>query len=143
MFLCQRLLQSSVQWMRMMAVEVKSDLSLCQWFLWLQVNFLHNKKNSFSTSTSDFKWAKSSSVFFNLYLFFKKEKSLFGFAALLMNNTPGVIFDAWDLVRSERAFCKRSPLQSAIYSRPRTCSYLPLWNAEWMNKRRSSNKGII
>ena len=37
--------------------------------------------------------------------FFKKEKSLFGFAALLMNNTPGVIFDAWDLVSSAIAFC--------------------------------------
>lgn len=62
--LLQRLLQSSLHWMRMMAVEVKSDLSLCQWFLWLQ------------------------------------EKSLFGFAALLMNNTPGVVFDAWDLAKN-------------------------------------------
>ena len=98
-------------------------------------------KNSFSTW---FFWLPVCQKFFkSVSIFFKKEKSLFGFAALLMNNTPGVIFDAWDLVSSVRAFCKRSPLQSAIYSRPRTCSYLPLWNAEWMNKRRSSTKGII
>jgi len=48
----------------MMAVEVRSDLSLCQWFLWLQ------------------------------------EKALFGFAALLTNNTPGIVFDAWDLAKN-------------------------------------------
>jgi len=57
-------LQSSLLWMRMMAVEVRSDLSVCQWFLWLQ------------------------------------EKALFGFAALLMNNTPGIVFDAWDLAKN-------------------------------------------
>ena len=27
-----------------------------------------------------------------------QEKTLFGFAALLMNNNPGIVFDAWDLV---------------------------------------------
>merc|ERR1719341_1734137 len=57
-------LKSSLLWMRMMAVEVRSDLSLCQWFLWLQ------------------------------------EKTLFGFAALLMNNNPGIVFDAWDLAKN-------------------------------------------
>merc|ERR1712110_1165050 len=31
-----RVLHSSLLWMRMMSVEVRSDLSLCQWFLWLQ-----------------------------------------------------------------------------------------------------------
>ena len=64
------------------------------------------QKNHFQLGSSDFRYAKSSSVFFkSVSIFFKKEKSLFGFAALLMNNAPGVIFDAWDLVRSEIAFC--------------------------------------
>ena len=75
-------------------------------------NFLQNKNilfsyiNIFQLDSCGLRWAKSSSVFFNsLHLFLKKEKSLFGFAALLMNNTPGVIFDAWDLVSSAIAFC--------------------------------------
>ena len=58
------ILKSSLLWMRMMKVEVKSSIHLGQWFLWLQ------------------------------------EKSLFGFAALLCNNTPGVKFRAGDLVKN-------------------------------------------
>ena len=50
--------------MRMMKVEVESQLNLSQWFLWLQ------------------------------------EKSLFGFASLLANDTPGVSFQAADLVKN-------------------------------------------
>jgi len=62
--LLSSILRSSLVWMRMMKVEVKSQINLGQWFLWLQ------------------------------------EKSLFGFAALLANNTPGVVFDAGDLVKN-------------------------------------------
>ena len=75
-------------------------------------NLLQNKYvvfpyiNIFQLDSCGLRWAKSSSVFFNsVSIFFEKEKSLFGFAALLMNNTPGVIFDAWDLVSSAIAFC--------------------------------------
>ena len=75
-------------------------------------NFLQNKNvlfpyiNIFQIGSCGFRWVKSSSVFFNsVSIFFEKEKSLFGFAALLMNNAPGVIFDAWDLVSSDKAFC--------------------------------------
>ena len=35
--LLQRLMISSLTWMRMMVVRVESDVNLCQWFLWLQV----------------------------------------------------------------------------------------------------------
>jgi len=58
------ILRSSLVWMRMMKVEVESDIHLGQWFLWLQ------------------------------------EKSLFGLAALLCNNTPGIKFNAGDLVKN-------------------------------------------
>ena len=84
-FLCQRLLQSSVHWMRMMAVEVKSDLSLCQWFLWLQVDqtfckekYFFPKINIFQLGSCGLRWAKSSSVFFNsVSIFFQKGKVSF------------------------------------------------------------------
>ena len=36
-WLLQRLMMSSLTWMRMMVVRVESDVNLCQWFLWLQV----------------------------------------------------------------------------------------------------------
>ena len=58
------LFRSALIWMRMMKVEVESQLNLSQWFLWLQ------------------------------------EKSLFGFASLLANDTPGVSFQAADLVKN-------------------------------------------
>ena len=32
-----RVLRSALVWVRMMVVEVQSELSMCQWFLWLQV----------------------------------------------------------------------------------------------------------
>ena len=76
-----RVLQSSLLWMRMMAVEVRSELSVCQWFLWLQVLVLH--------------YLHYLNPDQHLY---PQEKTLFGFAALLMNNNPGIVFDAWDLV---------------------------------------------
>ena len=50
--------------MRMMKVEVETNIHLGQWFLWLQ------------------------------------EKALFGLAALLSNDTPGVKFRAGDLVKN-------------------------------------------
>merc|ERR1711915_946536 len=59
-----RIFRSAVLWMRMMKIEVESDINLGQWFLWIQ------------------------------------EKALFGFAALLYNDTPGVNFNAADLVKN-------------------------------------------
>ena len=63
--------------------EVKSNIHLGQWFLWLQ------------------------------------EKSLFGFAALLCNNTPGVKFRAGDLVKNllMSAFIEKPmPVQEKLYA---------------------------
>ena len=34
-----KIFQSSVLWMKMMVVNVESDVNLSQWFLWLQVLF--------------------------------------------------------------------------------------------------------
>ena len=70
----------------MMAVEVRSDLSLCQWFLWLQVPVLLFLPDLNHSPTILIEHRTT------------QEKTLFGFAALLMNNTPGIVFDAWDLV---------------------------------------------
>lgn len=75
----------------MMAVEVRSDLSLCQWFLWLQVLVL--------LKPQDLNQSTPSPILFDLHTNCTQEKALFGFAALLTNNTPGIVFDAWDLVR--------------------------------------------
>jgi len=77
------IIKSSLLWMRMMKVEVKSNIHLGQWFLWLQ------------------------------------EKSLFGFAALLCNNTPGVKFRAGDLVKNllMSAFIEKPmPVQEMLYA---------------------------
>ena len=70
----------------MMAVEVRSDLSLCQWFLWLQVPVFLLLQDLNRSPT------------ILLHHLTTQEKTLFGFAALLMNNNPGIVFDAWDLV---------------------------------------------
>ena len=75
-------------------------------------NFLQNKNvlfpyiNIFQLGSCGLCGPKVLQFSLTMYqFFFKKEKSLFGFAALLMNNTPGVTFDAWDLVSSDIAFC--------------------------------------
>ena len=84
----------------MMKVEVESHINLSQWFLWLQVTTTYKL-----THTKPFS---------------SQEKSLFGFAALLTNDTPGVSFQAGDLVKNLllSAFLERPiQYQDEIYQR--------------------------